>query len=68
MVTSGISDVVITSAYSEKTRLKKFMMMMMKIIIIIIIIIIMNKSQEKTFFSGRQKLTFTMKLRTEKLW
>ena len=33
MVSTSISDVVITSVYSEKTRLKK--LMMMKIIIII---------------------------------
>ena len=62
MVSSGISDVVIASVYSEKTRLKKLMMMMMKIIIIII----MNKLQEMTIFSGRQKRTSAMKLRPEK--
>ena len=33
MISSGISDVAITSVYSEKTRLKKF---------------IMNKSQKAT--------------------
>ena len=49
MVCSGISDVVITSVYSEKTRLKKLMMMR---IMNIIIIIIMNKMQETNFFSG----------------
>ena len=48
MVCSGISDVVITSEYSEKTRLKKLM-------------IITNKLQETTVFSDRQKLTSTMK-------
>ena len=42
MVSSGISDVVIASVYSEKTRLKKLM------------IIIINKSQETTVFSGHQ--------------
>ena len=42
MISSDISDVAITSVYSEKTRLKKF---------------IMNKSQETTVFGGRQKLT-----------
>ena len=52
------SDVVTTSVYSEKTRMKK---LIMKMIIIIIIIIIMNKSQETTFFHGRQKLTSAMK-------
>ena len=57
MVSSGISDVVIASVHSEKTRLKKLMKM---------IIIIMNKSQETTVFSGRQKLTSAMKLRPEK--
>ena len=41
MVSSGISDVVIASVHSEKTRLKKLMMMIMSIIMII-----MNKSQE----------------------
>ena len=68
MVSSGISDVVIASGHSEKTRLKKLMMiMMMKMIItIIIIIIIMNKSQEMTVFRGHQKLTSAMKLRPEK--
>ena len=57
MVSSGISDVVIASVHSEKTRLKKLMMMM---------IIIMNKLQETTVFSGPQKLTSAMKLRPEK--
>ena len=51
MASIGISDVVTASVYSEKTRMKKLMKM------IIIIIIIMNKSQELTFFHGRQKLT-----------
>ena len=63
MVSSGISDVAFASVYSEKTRLKKLIMMMM---IMKMIIIIMNKSQETTVFSGRQKLTSTMKLRPEK--
>ena len=62
MVSSGISDVVIASVYSEKTHLKKLMMIM------IIIIIIMNKSKETTDFSGHQKLTSAMKLRPEKWW
>ena len=53
----GISDVVTTSVYSEKTRLKKLMMMKMIIIIIIVIIIIMNKSQETTVFLTGHKLT-----------
>ena len=53
MVSSGISDVAFVSVHSEKTRLKK------------LIIIIM---QETTVFSGRQKLTSTMKLRPEKRW
>ena len=56
MVSSGISDVAIASVHSEKTRLKKLIM----------IIIIMKKSLETTVFSGRQKLTSTMKLRPEK--
>ena len=60
MVSSGISDVAFTSVYSKKTRVKRLMMKM--------IIIIMNKSQETTFFSGRQKLTSAMKLRPEKWW
>ena len=40
MASIGISDVVSTSVYSEKTHMKKLMMMMMKMIVIIIIIII----------------------------
>ena len=64
MLSSGISDVVFTSVYSEKTRLKKLMMMKM----IIITIIIMNKSQETTVFSGIHKLTSAMKLRPQKWW
>ena len=57
MVSSGLSDVAIASVHSEKTLQKKLM---------INIIIIMNKSQVTTVFRGRQKLTSTMKLRTEK--
>ena len=57
MISSGISDVAITSVYFEKTRLKKLIM---------IIITIMNKSQETMVFGGRQKLTSAVKLRTEK--
>ena len=56
IISSGISDVAITSVYSEKTCLKKMIM----------IIIIMNLSQESTIFGGRQKLTSAMKLRPEK--
>ena len=41
MISSGISDVAITTEYSEKTLLKK-------------LIIIMNKSQETAVFGGRQ--------------
>ena len=48
---------MIASVHSEKTRLNKLMKMM--------IIIVMNKSQETTFFSGRQKLTSAMKLRPD---
>ena len=67
MASIDISDVVIASVYSEKTRMNKLMMMMKIIIIIIIIIImIMNKSQETTVFHGRQKLTSAMKQRPEK--
>ena len=58
MVSSGISDVAITSVHDEKTHLKKLMKS--------IIITIMNKSQETTVFSGRQNLTSTMKLKPEK--
>ena len=65
MASIGISDVVIASVYSEKTRLKTLMMMMMKMIIIISISI-MNKSQETAVFHGRQKLTSAMKQRPEK--
>ena len=53
MLSSGISVIAFSSVNSEKTRLKNLIM----IIIIIIIIISMNKSQELTFFPGRQKLT-----------
>ena len=53
LVTTGISDVVTASVYSEKIRLKKLVM---------IIIIIMNKSQETMVFHGRQKLTSAMKV------
>ena len=56
-VSSGISDVRITSVHSEKTRLKKLLMMMI-MVIIIIIIIIMNKSQEATVFSGSPETKF----------
>ena len=63
MASIGISDVVTTSVYSEKTRIKNLTMTKM---IIIIIIIIMNKSQETTVFHGRQKLTSAMKQRPEK--
>ena len=59
MVSSGISDVLFASVHSEKTRLKKLMKM-------VIISSIMNKSQETTFFSGRQELISAMKLRPEK--
>ena len=62
MVSSGISDVVIASVYSEKTRLKKLMMMKM----MMMMMMIMNKSQEMTVFSGSQKLTSAVKLRPEK--
>ena len=51
MISSGINDVAITSVYSKKTRLKKF---------------IMNKSQEMTVVGGRQKWTSAIKLRPEK--
>ena len=66
MASIGISDIVTASVNSEKTRLKKLMMMMMIKMIITIIISIMNKSQETTFFHGRQKLTSAMKQRPEK--
>ena len=58
MASIGISDVVTTSVYSEKTRLKKLMMIIMS----------MNKSQETTVFHGHQKLTSALKLRLEKCW
>ena len=58
MLSSGISHVAFASVYMEKTRLKKCWIM--------IITIMMNKSQELTFFHGRQKLTSTMKQRPEK--
>ena len=55
LVSSCLSDIVITTIHSEITRLKKLMMMM-----------IMNKSRETTVFIGRQRLTSTIKLRPEK--
>ena len=57
MVSGGISDVLIASVHSKKTRLKKLMM-----------ISIMKNSEEMKVFSGRQKLTYVMKLRPEKWW
>ena len=54
MISSSISDVVIASVHSEKTRLKK-------------LIIIMNKSQETMVFSRCQKLIPAMKLKPEML-
>ena len=56
MVSTGKSDVVIASVYSEKTCLKKLM-----------IIIIMNTLPEMTVISSHQKLTYTMKLRPRKI-
>ena len=67
MISSGISDVVITSVYSEKTCLKKLIMIKM-MMMMMMIIIIMNKSQETMVFSSRQKLTSAIKLRPEKRW
>ena len=55
MVSSCTSDVAFASVHFEKTHLKNLIM-----------IIIMNKSQETTVIGGRQKLTSTMKLRSEK--
>ena len=55
MASIVISDVVTTSVYLEKTRLKKLMSIM-----------IMNKSQETMFFHGCQKLNSAMKVRLEK--
>ena len=60
-VSSGISDVVIASVYSEKTRLKKSMMMLLLLMMIIVI-----KSQEMMVFNGCRKLTSAMKPRPEK--
>ena len=54
MVSSGISDVVNTSVYCDKTNLKKLM-------------IIMDKSQEATVFSGHQQQTSAIKLRPNKV-
>ena len=53
MASIGISDVVTTSVYSEKTRLKKLML-------------IMKKSQESIVFGGHQKLNSAKKQRKEK--
>ena len=61
MVPSGISDVVIISVHSEKTRLKKLMIMIMMMMMIIII----TKLKEMTVFSGHKILTSTMNLRPE---
>ena len=48
-----ISDVMTTSVYSEKTRLKQLML-------------IMNKLQESMVFGGRHIVTSTMKTRPVK--
>ena len=58
IVSSDISDVVIASAYSEKTHMKKLMMIKM----MMVMMIIMNKLRVTALFSGRQNLTFAMKL------
>ena len=47
-ISSGISDVVIASVHSKKTRLKKLMMMSMKMMMMMIIV---NKLQETTFLA-----------------
>ena len=62
MLSSGTSDVVITSVHTEKTRPKKLMM----IIVIMVMMIIINKSQETKVFSSHQNLTSCMKLSSEK--
>ena len=64
MASIGISDVVTASVYSEKTHNEEVDYDDEKKTIIII----MNKSQETTFFHGRQKLTSAMKQRPEKQW
>ena len=46
MASIGISDVVSSSVYSEKTRMKKLMMMMMMNMIIII------NRKKRRFFTG----------------
>ena len=51
MISSGTSDVAITSVYSEDTRLKKF---------------IMNKSQKNDGFLAGARLTSAMKQRPVK--
>ena len=63
MVSSGISDIVTTSEFSEKTRMKKLMMMKT------IIIIIMNKSQETTVFHGRRgpEIDFRYEIKARKV-
>ena len=43
MVSSGISDVVISSVHSEKTCLKKLITIMMKIMMMMIIILVNEK-------------------------
>ena len=50
LVTSGISDVAISTVHSEKACMKKMIM---------IIIFSMNKSQESTVFGGRQRINFS---------
>ena len=54
MVSSGISDVVIASVHSEKTRLKKLMMTMTMRMMMMMMII--NKLQETMVFRGGQNL------------
>ena len=57
LVCSGINEVAFVSVSLDKASMKKCWIM---------IIIIMKKSQETSFFVGRQKLTSALKLMPEK--
>ena len=57
MACIGISNVVTTSVYSEKTHLKKLMM----------IIMIMNQSQEMTVFSWVPEIDFRYETKARKV-
>ena len=60
MVSSGISDVVIASVYSEKTRLKK--LMMMRIMMMMMMMMMRINRKETMVFSGRLHILHSQKM------